>query len=280
MVLLIPYSDGECRLQGLSNLASLRPNNLLVIPLHHPYYPPHLTMNAITAIQPETLTVLPRATEPKKALVLPDWLKECLITYENDPQNPDIDLISRAFNFAHKLHEGQYRKSGEPYIAHPIAVAGLLRDLGGDGAMIAAGFLHDVVEDTEVTPEEIEARFGVEVRNLVEAVTRCVNSSCPAILRGSVVHWASRDALDIRGLGEKVVILLIEQGLVTAISDLYSLEKTEIAKLDRMGEKSALHCNKRYFQEYILRNTYLTHCNVIKTVLPLVLIHNYSRIDS
>jgi len=77
-----------------------------------------------------------------------------------------------AFNFAHKLHEGQYRKSGEPYIAHPIAVAGLLRDLGGDGAMIAAGFLHDVVEDTEVTPEEIEARFGVEVRNLVEAVTK------------------------------------------------------------------------------------------------------------
>ncbi len=129
-------------------------------------------MNAITAIQPETLTALPRATEPKKALVLPDWLKECLITYENDPQNPDSDLICRAFNFAHKLHEGQYRKSGEPYIAHPIAVAGLLRDLGGDGAMIAAGFLHDVVEDTEVTPEEIEARFGVEVRNLVEAVTK------------------------------------------------------------------------------------------------------------
>jgi DNA ligase (NAD+) len=50
------------------------------------------------------------------------------------------------------------------------------------------------------------------VRTEGEAVTRCVNSSCPAILRGSVVHWASRDALDIRGLGEKVVILLIEQG--------------------------------------------------------------------
>jgi DNA ligase (NAD+) len=79
------------------------------------------------------------------------------------------------------------------------------------------------------------------VRPVGEVVTRCVNSSCPAILRGSVVHWASRDALDIRGLGEKVVILLIEQGLVTAISDLYSLEKTEIAKLDRMGEKSALN---------------------------------------
>jgi DNA ligase (NAD+) len=79
------------------------------------------------------------------------------------------------------------------------------------------------------------------VRPAGEAVTRCVNSSCPAILRGSVIHWASRDALDIRGLGEKVVILLIERGLVTSIADLYSLEKTEIAKLDRMGEKSALN---------------------------------------
>ncbi|MHC5831175.1 MAG: HD domain-containing protein, partial [Nostoc sp.] len=58
------------------------------------------------------------------------------------------------------------------YIAHPIAVADLLRDLGGSAAMIAAGFLHDVVEDTEVTSEEIEQRFGPEVRQLVEGVTK------------------------------------------------------------------------------------------------------------
>ncbi|MGC1248598.1 MAG: bifunctional (p)ppGpp synthetase/guanosine-3',5'-bis(diphosphate) 3'-pyrophosphohydrolase, partial [Spirulinaceae cyanobacterium] len=66
----------------------------------------------------------------------------------------------------------QYRKSGEAYIAHPVAVAGLLRDLGGDSEMIAAGFLHDVVEDTEITLAEIEERFGVQVRNLVEGVTK------------------------------------------------------------------------------------------------------------
>jgi DNA ligase (NAD+) len=77
------------------------------------------------------------------------------------------------------------------------------------------------------------------VRPLEEAVTRCVNSSCPAILRGSLVHWASRDALDIRGLGEKVVILLIEQGLIRSIADLYRLEIEEIAQLERMGRKSA-----------------------------------------
>lgn len=81
-------------------------------------------------------------------------------------------LVRQAFEFAHTLHEGQKRASGEPYICHPIAVAGLLRDLGGDSAMIAAGFLHDVVEDTEVALEEIEERFGAEVRQLVEGVTK------------------------------------------------------------------------------------------------------------
>jgi GTP pyrophosphokinase len=70
------------------------------------------------------------------------------------------------------LHKGQYRASGEPYIAHPIAVAGLLRDLGGSSVMIAAGFLHDIVEDTDITPEELQTRFGVEVRQLVEGVTK------------------------------------------------------------------------------------------------------------
>jgi GTP pyrophosphokinase len=84
----------------------------------------------------------------------------------------ETNLICEAFDFACSLHEGQYRASGEPYILHPIAVAGLLRDLGGSGAMIAAGFLHDVIEDTDVTAEEIEQRFGPEVRRLVEGVTK------------------------------------------------------------------------------------------------------------
>ncbi len=122
--------------------------------------------------------------------VIPDWLQECLLSGQNDSQKntslatsegaggkpsptlADADLICRAFEFAYSLHEGQTRKSGEPYICHPVAVAGLLRDLGGGSAMIAAGFLHDVVEDTEITIEEIEQRFGAEVSHLVEGVTK------------------------------------------------------------------------------------------------------------
>ncbi len=107
-----------------------------------------------------------------KAVELPHWLQQCLIDQESEESELDVNLICRAFNFAYQLHEGQTRKSGEPYIAHPIAVASLLRSLGGDSVTIAAGFLHDVVEDTEVTPAEIEEMFGKQVRLLVEGVTK------------------------------------------------------------------------------------------------------------
>ena len=116
-----------------------------------------------------TTSLIPTNSETTYQVPLPHWLKNCLIEDQNEQHN---NLICRAFQFAYSLHQGQYRKSGEAYIAHPIAVAGLLRDLGGDSEMIAAGFLHDVVEDTEVTPEEIEERFGSNVRQLVEAVTK------------------------------------------------------------------------------------------------------------
>ncbi len=72
-----------------------------------------------------------------------------------------------------------------------------------------------------------------------EAVTRCVNASCPAILRGSLRHWASRDAMDISGLGDRWVQQWIEQGMVTSVADLYDLTVEQLMSLDRMGEKLA-----------------------------------------
>ncbi|MCC0178680.1 NAD-dependent DNA ligase LigA [Waterburya agarophytonicola K14] len=77
------------------------------------------------------------------------------------------------------------------------------------------------------------------VRPEKEAVTRCINISCPAILRGSIIHWASRNALDIRGLGERIAILLIENNLVNSVADLYTLTIEQIASLERMGTRSA-----------------------------------------
>jgi GTP diphosphokinase / guanosine-3',5'-bis(diphosphate) 3'-diphosphatase len=136
-----------------------------------------------------TAPALPQA--PPLDIVLPDWLQTCLLATARADGEPGPDakselacselarselesqqLVCRAFNFAYDLHAGQRRASGEPYIAHPVAVAGLLRDLGGSAAMIAAGFLHDIIEDTDVTPEQLEAHFGAEVRLLVEGVTK------------------------------------------------------------------------------------------------------------
>jgi GTP diphosphokinase / guanosine-3',5'-bis(diphosphate) 3'-diphosphatase len=107
---------------------------------------------------------------------LPEWLQRSI---EHVPPGSarccptDAEaLLASAFDFAFQLHEGQYRATGEPYIIHPVAVADLLRDIGASAAVIAAGFLHDVVEDTDVTPEQLEQHFGAEVRALVEGVTK------------------------------------------------------------------------------------------------------------
>jgi DNA ligase (NAD+) len=72
-----------------------------------------------------------------------------------------------------------------------------------------------------------------------EAVTRCINASCPAILKGALTHWASRDALDINGLGEKIVQQLVDQGVVHSVADLYELTAERLASLERMGKKLA-----------------------------------------
>jgi DNA ligase (NAD+) len=77
------------------------------------------------------------------------------------------------------------------------------------------------------------------VRPAGEAVTRCVNASCPAILRGAIEHWVSRDALDINGMGEKLVRQLVDRGLVHSVADLYDLTSERLETLERMGKKSA-----------------------------------------
>lgn len=89
--------------------------------------------------------------------------------YLNDEH---VEMVSKAYDFAKAAHHDQFRKSGEPYIIHPIQVSGILADLEMDPATVAAGFLHDVVEDTEVTLEDIEKAFNSEVAMLVDGVTK------------------------------------------------------------------------------------------------------------
>ncbi len=86
--------------------------------------------------------------------------------------NADVSLVEKAYYFGKKAHEGQFRRSGEPYFIHPIAVASILSDMELDIETIVAGLLHDVVEDTEYTYEDIEKEFGKDVANLVDGVTK------------------------------------------------------------------------------------------------------------
>ena len=87
---------------------------------------------------------------------------------------PDFDrgLIVRAWDKANSAHAGQVRESGEPYISHPLAVAEILADIEQDMETVVAGLLHDVVEDTDTTLEDIEAAFGSEIALLVDGVTK------------------------------------------------------------------------------------------------------------
>ena len=84
----------------------------------------------------------------------------------------DVAFVKKALDYATEAHKTQFRKSGEPYILHPIQVAGILAGLKLDAVTVACGFLHDVVEDTDITLDQMEAEFGPEVRHIVGGVTK------------------------------------------------------------------------------------------------------------
>ncbi len=84
----------------------------------------------------------------------------------------NVDIIERAYVYSARVHLGQMRLSGEPYLSHPLEVAAILSEMKLDEESIAAGLLHDVIEDTKATPEEIEDIFGPEIKNIVSGVTK------------------------------------------------------------------------------------------------------------
>lgn len=84
----------------------------------------------------------------------------------------DIRVLQRAYEVANHYHEGQKRKSGDPYITHPVAVTAILAEMGATGPVLAAGLLHDTVEDTDYTMEQLTEEFGEEVAYLVDGVTK------------------------------------------------------------------------------------------------------------
>ncbi len=98
--------------------------------------------------------------------------QDLLTRVEGYHPTADLDLIKRTYDFAAKAHDGQLRRSGDPYVVHPLGVAATIAELKLDVASICAGLLHDCVEDTSATTEEITKLFGPEISFLVEGVTK------------------------------------------------------------------------------------------------------------
>ncbi len=92
-----------------------------------------------------------------------------VVAYHPDP---DLDLIKKAYVYSAKVHQGQIRKSGEPYLIHPLEVAGILAEMRLDESSVVTGLLHDTIEDTLATKEEIAELFGPEIAELVDGVTK------------------------------------------------------------------------------------------------------------
>ncbi|GAA2064068.1 HD domain-containing protein [Streptomyces cheonanensis] len=103
---------------------------------------------------------------------LPDAIEHIAQVHRRHHPGADLDALRRAYLLAESAHRGQLRKSGEPYITHPLAVTLILAELGAETTTLTASLLHDTVEDTEVTLDQVRAGFGAEVELLVDGVTK------------------------------------------------------------------------------------------------------------
>jgi len=124
---------------------------------------------------------------------------------EGDAADASHTLIRDAYDFAAAAHGSQKRDSGEPYITHPLSVALLLAEMHFDPAVIAAGLLHDVLEDCDVPRPELEARFGQEVLTLVEGVTKL--DKVEARVEGDSMR--SRDLQELESL-RKLLLTMVQ----------------------------------------------------------------------
>ena len=119
---------------------------------------------------PTVTRVLPWRRGPNRSTS--QQIAGLLAAYEQHHPKGDTSVIERAFELAASAHEGQYRKSGEPYVRHPVAVATIVARQGIDDITIAAALLHDAVEDTHVSLTQLEDEFGVDLARIVDGVTK------------------------------------------------------------------------------------------------------------
>ena len=118
----------------------------------------------------------------------------------------DTKLITKAYKYAVKNHGDQCRKSGEPYIIHPLNVAYILADIGLDDSTVCAALLHDVVEDTNVTQKDIENEFGIEISEMVAGVTKLSNIQFASVEEQQVEDYRKM----FLAMGKDIRVILIK----------------------------------------------------------------------
>jgi len=143
-----------------------------------------------------------------------------------------LDLIDRAYIYSAKVHDGQVRLSGEPYLSHPLEVAGILANMNLDLVSIAAGLLHDVIEDTYATPEDIGNMFGQEVWHIVSGVTKLTSLSFDTSLQ--------RQAESIRkmllAMADDIRVILIK--LADRLHNMRTLEYHNESKRRKIAQET------------------------------------------
>lgn len=166
---------------------------------------------------------------PTKPVKTVEDLLNKIRTYH--PQAP-VQIIEKAFLFSEKAHEGQLRRSGEPYISHPLSVAGILADLKLDVDTIMTGLLHDTVEDTPVTLEDIQREFGETVAYLVDGVTKIGQMN----FRNSFEKQGENIRKMIVSMGKDVRVVLVK--LADRLHNMRTLNHMPYEKQTRIAQET------------------------------------------
>lgn len=162
----------------------------------------------------------------------PETIEELVERVRAYNKNEDVSLLEKAFKFSEKAHSGQVRRSGEPYIFHPLGVAGVLADLRLDVASVITGLLHDTVEDTHVSLDDIEKEFGPTVKELVDGVTK--------LSQMQFRHTHEKQGENIRkmivAMGRDVRVILVK--LADRLHNMRTLKHLPFEKQKRIAQET------------------------------------------
>ncbi len=163
-----------------------------------------------------------------------EFTKLLKLIRKNSP-GVDLDIIRRAYRMADRAHAGQFRLSGDPYLSHPLAVARILAMLNLDTITVVAGLLHDVVEDTPITREDLQNEFGETVAMLVEAVTKIGAMPAPQVSSRAEKQAASLRKMLVATVRD-VRVLLIK--LADRLHNMRTIEFLPPDKIERISRET------------------------------------------